>query len=501
MVDSNVPTPTPARPVERGDLAKLRATVAAYCTPEATALIERAYAFAAAAHAGKQRCSGDPYIIHPIGAAQQLAEMRLDATIIAAGLLHDVVEDAGIPIARVRERFGEDIAFLVDGVTKIGTVRLHGEQRYIENLRKMFVAMAQDIRVIIIKFCDRIHNLETLTYVPEHKRLRIAQESLEIHAPIANRLGMMEIKTQLEDLAFPFIAPDDAAWVNTLIAETYDERRAQCTALRTTLTELLTQGGIRIIGTSARMKGKYSLYKKLQLHERDITRIYDIVALRVIIEDITTCYAVLSAIHQHWKPVRGRIKDYIANPKMNGYHSIHTTVVTDDGAYVEFQIRTPQMHEEAEWGAAAAWRYHERGTYHAPNKQVAWVDSLIHWQRSVDDPHDFLAGLKTEVFRDRILLFTPRGDVIDLPEGATPLDFAYQIHTDVGNRTIGARVNGHAALHPLDRPLNSGDIVEIITDPKRKGPSQDWLHIVRTTHARSKIKEALRVQLRHHAAR
>lgn len=473
------------------------ATVRTYLPADDLALIAHAYAYAAAAHAGKLRYSGHPYIVHPVGTAQRLANMRVSAAMIAAGLLHDVIEDADRSAEDLRREFGREVASLVEGVTKTSTVRLHGEARYIENLRKMFVAMAKDIRVIIIKFCDRLHNLETIQYVPEKKRMRIARESLEIHAPIANRLGMYEIKAQLEDLAFPYAYPEDARWIASLITtlET-PSRRALCEQLRHTTARVLADAHVPVVSIEARMKHRYSLYQKLIRLDRDITKIYDHLALRIIVEHVADCYTVLSIVHQHWQPLPDRLKDYIAHPKPNGYQSLHTTVAVTNEDSVEFQIRTREMHEEAEWGAAASWRYHERGTYHPPEQQLRWVEELMQWQRRVKDPQDFLESLKHEVLQDRIMVLTPKGDVIDLPDGATPLDFAYAVHSDIGNHAIGARVNGNHALAALDRLLENGDRVEIIVDPKRAGPSPDWLSTVKTANARAKIREALRGSIR-----
>lgn len=491
-MDRSAP-PTPKQ--EHGSIDQLRAAVRAYCTPEECDLIERAYMYAAEAHTGKFRASGHAYIVHPLGTAQRLADRKLSASMVAAGLLHDVVEDAGKSIADIRQFFGKDVASLVEGVTKISRVRLQGQRRYIENLRKMFVAMAKDIRVIIIKFCDRLHNLDTLSCVPEPKRTRIARESIEVHAPIANRLGMSEFKTQLEDLAFPYVYTEEARWVESLLASTEETRRRTLTELPAQITAELERHRIAVLGIEGRLKPRYSLYQKLIEHNRDLSQIYDLIAFRIIVGSVADCYTVLGILHKRWKPLKGRIKDYIANPKPNGYQSLHTTVSTEDGEVVEFQIRTREMHEEAQWGAAAAWRYHERGPTKPTARQIRWVDEVVRWQRGIRDPQDFIEGVK-EVLRDRILVFTPKGDVIDLPEGATPLDFAYAIHSAIGNHAIGSRVNGSASLHPLDRPLQSGDIVEIIMDPKRKGPSPDWLSFVRTTRARSKIRDALRGTLR-----
>lgn len=465
-------------------------------SPEGVAIIEGAADFAVAAHQGQTRFSGLPYATHPLETARKLAAMRLPLNVITAGVLHDVHEDAGVSLEEIGRRFNADVAKLVAGVTKVGKVTYRGEQRYIENVRKMFIALADDVRVMFIKFADRMHNLEDLELVPEPKRNRIAREALEIYAPIANRLAMHEIKAQLEDLAFPYVYREEAAWIESLIATTYESKRSTCERLQRETAEELHQQQVTMHGIEGRMKPRFSLYQKLLRHNRDIEQIFDLVALRVIVEDIADCYAVLGILHRRWKPLKGRIKDYIANPKPNGYQSLHTTVTVDGDEVVEFQIRTRAMHEDAQWGAAAAWRYHERGATKPTARQLRWVEEFIRWQRSIKDPTDFIEGIKSEVLRDRILVFTPKGDVIELPEGATSLDFAYAIHTDIGNHTTGARVNGTTSLHPLEQPLRNGDMVEILTDPKRKGPSADWLSSVRTTHARSKIRDSLRGTLK-----
>jgi len=463
---------------------------------EGFAAVEAAADFAIAAHHGQQRISGLPYVTHVLETGRKLAAMRLTTDVVVAGILHDVYEDTGCSLEEIARRFNPDVAKLVAGVTKVGKVHYRGERRYIENVRKMFIALADDVRVMFIKFADRIHNLEDLGVVPEPKRERIAREALEVYAPIANRLGMNEIKAQLEDLAFPYVFPEDARWVESLVAATYDAKRRTCERLQRETREELGRHRVAMVGLEGRLKPRYSLYQKFLRHGRDVAQIYDIIALRVIAEDVATCYAVLGLIHQRWKPLKGRIKDYIAHPKPNGYQSLHTTVSTDDGEVVEFQICTRGMYEDAQWGAAAAWRYHERGILKPTARQLRWVEEFIRWQRSTQNPQDYLEGIRSEVLRDRILVFTPKGDVIELPEGATPLDFAYAIHTDIGNRATGARVNGSASLHPLDKPLRNGDMIEVIVDPKRKGPSADWLSFVHTTQARTKIRDALRGTLK-----
>ncbi|MFH1430491.1 MAG: RelA/SpoT family protein [Candidatus Uhrbacteria bacterium] len=458
--------------------------------------IERAANFAIEAHGDQRRLSGMPYVTHVLETGRKLAAMQLADDVIIAGILHDVHEDADVSLETIASMFNRDVAKLVAGVTKVGKVRYRGEERYVENLRKMFVALADDVRVMFIKFADRLHNLEDLEVVPEAKRRRIAREALEIYAPIANRLGMMEMKAQLEDSAFTYVNPEESQWIDSLISASYKSKRKLCNELTVQARAILDAHRIPYIATMSRMKSRYSLYQKLLKHQRDLSQIHDLVALRIVVPDIPDCYTALSALHRRWTPVHGRIKDYIANPKTNGYQSIHTTVLTDSGEIVEFQIRTEEMHEEAQWGAAAVWRYHEHGVFRPSEKQLQWVDELVEWQRSIQDPQDFISGLKLDVLCDRILVFTPKGDVIELPEGATPLDFAYAIHSEVGNTAMGARVNGNTALYPLDKPLTNGDLIEIICDPKRKGPSMDWLGVVRTTQARTKIKDALRSNAR-----
>lgn len=477
-------------------LAKLIETVQRHHPEENLDMIERAFAFAREAHEGQLRANGAPYFTHTYATALVLAEWRMPPVVVIAGLLHDVPEDTKHTIKDIMERFGHEVAAIVEGETKLSKLRYQGQERYVENIRKMFVAMTKDIRVIIVKFADRIDNLKTLGVRPREKQLRTAIETLEIYGPIANRLGMGEIKGQLEDLAFPFVHPEESAWVDSLVAATSDTKQVSCALFQKQITEELRSRHIPFLSIDGRMKHRYSLYLKLLRNERDISKIYDLIAVRVVVPDIATCYAVLGIIHQRWKPLKGRIKDYIANPKLNGYRSIHTTVFCEHGEIVEFQIRTQEMHEDAEWGAAAAWRYHERGTKTLPERQLRWVNELVRWQRSITDPKEFLEGLRLEVLRDRILVFTPKGDVIDLPEGATPIDLAYAIHSDIGNHATGARVNGATALYPLDKPLENGDMIEIIVDPKRKGPSSDWLTTVRTNNARGKIRDMLRGNLK-----
>ncbi|MFA6391576.1 MAG: RelA/SpoT family protein [Patescibacteria group bacterium] len=453
-------------------------------------MIRLAYDYAKEAHKGQKRRSGEDYIQHPLHTASNLVDMGLDEKIIIAGLLHDVPEDTDLTIEDIRKEFGKDIATLVAGITKLGKIKYRGMQRYVENLRKMFLAMAKDVRIILIKFADRMHNLETLDALPEEKRRRIAMETLEIYSPIANRLGMGEIKGMLEDLSFPHVLPEEYAW---LMKETKGRIVKQEKYLEEVIKEIkviLRKEGIESLSIHGRTKYLYSLYKKLLMKDKDFSKIYDLVALRIIVPTISDCYATLGIIHKYWKPLTGRIKDYIATPKPNGYQSLHTTVFCLNGKLVEFQIRTPEMHEFAEYGIAAHWHYSESGktkngrgiTIDSPN----WIKDLVTIQKESKDKTHFLEAIKVDIFQNRIFVFTPKGDVIDLPEDSTPVDFAFTIHTDVGIKCIGTRINEKIAS--LDTTLKSGDMVEIIIDKNRKKPSTDWLSFVKTNIAREKIR-------------
>ncbi len=461
-------------------------------------MVRLAFDFAADAHQGQKRLSGEPYITHPLRAAEILAEMKLPVTIIIAGLLHDVPEDTHVTLEDIRKNFGEDVACIVEGITKLGKIKYRGIDRYVENLRKMFVAMASDVRVVLVKFADRIHNLETLASVPPAKRLRIALESLEIYAPIANRLGMNEIKSRIEDLAFKYALPKEYEWVSGLATQAIRVKKGYIEKIKSEIEKDLRKAHIPYSEIQGRVKHIYSLYQKLLKYERDILKIHDFIALRVLVPNIGDCYAALGIIHQRWKPLPNRIKDYIAQPKPNGYQSLHTTVFCDGGEIVEFQIRTVQMHDEAERGIAAHWGYDEGGKQasKAAEKQLAWVKELAERQeriKSVDDYLDSLDSLKIDVFQNRIFVFTPQGDVIDLPEGATPVDFAYAIHTQIGNTCTGARINDHIVA--LDAALSSGDVCEIICDKNRKSPNPDWISFVKTGTARNHIRAGARSKL------
>ncbi len=459
-------------------------------------MLRLAYETAERAHRGQVRQSGEPYIAHSLAVADTLARLRLDEETVIAGLLHDVPEDTAVTIDEIRKDFGGTVASLVDGVTKLGTLKYRGMERYVENLRKMFIAMAQDIRVILIKFADRLHNLETLSHLPKpEKRYRIALESIEIYAPIANRLGMGEIKGQLEDLSFPYVNPDAFERTKRLVAERLGDVTGYIDELKEELSKELHARRIKPIDIHGRQKHIYSLYKKLRRPDisGDITKVHDLVAVRIILKDIEDCYAALGIIHGLWRPLPGRIKDYIAQPKPNGYQSIHTTVLGPKGRIVEIQVRDKRMHDDAEYGIAAHWHYDETGKKRDASSPVGtklgWVRELAEWQKELE-AEQYLEALKIDVFSNRIFCFTPKGDVIDLPEGASAIDFAFAVHSDLGDQITGARVNGK--FEPVATVLKSGDVVEVVIDRNRLRPNPDWLPFVKTSLAREKIKRAQR---------
>lgn len=456
-------------------------------------LIRRAYDFAEQAHRSNRRLSGEPYITHPLAVACILADLHLDQSTIVAGLLHDISEDTTVGLKEIERRFGSEVTKLVEGVTKLGKLKYRGLQRYVENLRKMFIAIAEDVRVILIKFADRIHNLETIQPLPREKQERIARESLEIYAPIANRLGIGEIRGRLEDLAFPVLYPKECRWVQSILPQRLPQLEETLNQVRVRLTEELANEKITIVDIHGRRKHLWSLYQKLLRPEysRDISKITDLIALRVVVTNVPDCYATLGVIHQLWKPLTGKIKDYIAQPKPNGYRSLHTTVFVPPGQQIEFQVRDIEMHSQAEFGVAAHWHYTETGKPNvgslAPSEKVAWIRELSEWKQEYQTDEQYLEALKIDVFSKRIFIFTPRGEVIDLPEASTTVDFAYAVHTDLGNSCVGAKING--TLASLDTVLKSGDVVEILTDKNRKHPNPDWLKFVKTHLARTKIRK------------
>ncbi|MFA5062342.1 MAG: RelA/SpoT family protein [Patescibacteria group bacterium] len=472
-------------------LDDLMETIKQFYRKEDLEIVRRAYDFAERAHAGQFRKSGEPYIVHPLSAALLLTAMRIDANIIAAALLHDVPEDTSVTLEEIEKNFGHDITSMVKGITKLGKLKYRGVERYIENLRKMFVAMAEDIRVMIIKFADRVTNLATLDALPPKKRYRIALESLEIYAPIANRLGIGEFKSLLEDLSFPYVYPKEFEKTKALRDGLISEQETYLENVMDIMRKELKNSGIKLSDVHGREKTLYSLYQKIMAKGgwEQIDKVHDVVAIRIIVADVGDCYATLGIIHKLWRPLKGRIKDYISQPKPNGYKSLHTTVFCVDGRIVEFQIRDTTMHEEAEYGIAAHWHYDENRS-HSQAKDIFWAQELAGIQKNILEKMSDIDELKLDFFKNRIFVFTPQGDVIDLPEDATPIDFAYHIHTDIGNKCNGAKVNDQ--LVSLDTSLKSGDVVEIVMDKNRKGPSQDWLKTVKTHLAKSRIKASLK---------
>ncbi len=451
-------------------------------------LLRLAYDFASKAHEGQKRMNGEPYIQHSLHTAYTLAQIKADLNTIIAGILHDVPEDTDYTLEDVEKNFGKEIASLVKGITKLSKVKYRGIDRYNESLRKMFLAMAKDLRVILIKFADRLHNLRTLDALPRNKQLRIAGETLEIYAPIAGLLGVWRLKWQMEDLCFKYLYPDEYKELEYKYeVEKKIERTQYIQKVKNTLGKKLKAENIEY-KIQGRFKHLYSIYQKMQRKDRKFDEIHDVFALRVIVPTIADCYKTLGIIHSIWKPKSSRIKDYIATPKPNGYRSLHTTVFGPEGKLTEFQIRTPEMHEEALYGIAAHWYYKQKGNSEPPTQQPKWVQEILKIQKEAENSQDFIKKVKFDLFQDRIFVFTPKGDVLDLPEESTPIDFAYAIHTEIGNKAIGALVNNKMAS--LDQKLLNGDMVEIIVDKNRKGPNRDWLKFVKTRRAREKIKQA-----------
>ena len=457
-------------------------------------LIRRAYLFAREAHADQTRASGEPYISHSVAVAMILAELRLDAVTIAAALLHDVPEDTTHTIEEIRSKFGSEVAGLVDGVTKLGRIEWKSrEERQAENLRKMFLAMANDIRIILIKLADRVHNMRTIEYLPEWKQKRTAAETLEIYAPLTERLGIGSIKRELEDRAFAVLEPEASREISGQIERSRQDQEALLARVVETLYHELNRAGIRVDRSqiTGRPKHVYSIYQKMQRPKyqgQGVGRIYDRLAIRVVVNDVRECYETLGVAHALWKPIPGEVDDYIANPKTSGYQSLHTAVICE-GQPLEIQIRTAQMHHAAEHGIAAHWRYKEGGRKSDPGfeQKLSWLRQLLEWHQELRDPREFVHSVKLDLFQNEVFVFTPRGDVIDLPAGATPIDFAFRIHTDVGYHTVGAKVNGR--LVPLSHRLQSGDIVEVSTNKNSAGPSRDWLAFAQTSNARTKIRQ------------
>ncbi len=459
------------------------------------ALVEKAYVFAKSAHDGQKRNSGEPYFIHVFETAKTLARIGMDTKTIVAGMLHDVLEDTDTTEETLRAEFGDEIVNLVNGVTKLGKVKYSGHERHVESLRKFFMAMANDLRILIIKLADRLHNVQTLEYVREDKQRRIAIETIEIHARLADRIGMGKLKGELEDAAFPFAYPAEYAELETMIKTQTLNNAKELQGVSEELKKELEEQKIKTLEISERAKHKYSLWCKLKRYNMDIEKIYDLVALRVIVRDVEDCYRVLGIVHGLWRPLPGRIKDYIANPKPNGYRSLHTTVFTGNGGIVEIQIRTQEMHEEAAYGIAAHFVYKELGrkskkhSLEVPSKKLEWINQLKELQKIVNEPAKFLEHLKMDLFHDRIFVFTPKGDVIDLPEDSSVIDFAYAIHSDIGNHAQNAKIDGKAVS--IYTKLKNNDMVEIQTG-KNINPSSKWLDHAKTTMAKKHINAYLK---------
>lgn len=454
-------------------------------------LLRRAYLFSAREHRGQVRKSGEPYLVHPLEVANILAELKLDPICVATGLLHDIVEDTSTSVQDIEDYFGEEIAHLVEGLTKISKLDHSSyEERQALSVRKMLLAMVDDVRVVLVKLADRLHNMRTLEYLPEEKRRRIAQETLDVYAPIAHRLGMSRVRGELEDLSFKHLEPEQYQ----KLKESVESRRARLDAfledIEGRIANLMSTSGIRVLHTEGRIKRLYSIYNKLKRQHITIDQVYDLVAIRIITESVKDCYAALGVIHTAWRPIPGRFKDWLAIPRENFYRSLHTSVIGDGGQSFEVQIRTEDMHLIAEEGIAAHWKYKEgrRGTHTDEDEAFLWLKRLVEWQQEVKDSREFLDSLKLDLYPNEVYCFTPKGKVIELPRGATPVDFAFSIHTEVGLTCSGAKVNGR--IVPLRYQLRNGDMVEVLTSPAAH-PSRDWMNFVKTSRARSKVRHYL----------
>jgi guanosine-3',5'-bis(diphosphate) 3'-pyrophosphohydrolase len=457
-------------------------------------MVQKAYERAAKAHQGQRRLSGEEYVNHPLEVAAILADLELDAETLEAALLHDTVEDTALTAEEVRQEFGPEVARLVEGVTKLGRISIRSDQQQqAENIRKMMVAMAEDLRVVLIKLADRLHNMRTLDPLPEVKRRKISRETLDIYAPLAHRLGIGQIKWELEDLAFRNLEPEAYEDVTKRIARKRHERETLVSDLREILARELAGVGIKA-DITGRPKHIYSVWQKMTRENKAFTEIYDLSAIRVLVDTVRDCYGVLGVVHSLWKPVPGRFKDYVAMPKSNGYQSLHTTVITHTGEPIEIQIRTQEMHRVAEFGVAAHWTYKEGGKDASFDQKLSWLRSLLEWQSEVGDAESFLDTVKVDLFQDEVYVFTPKGDVLNLPADSTPVDFAYRIHTEVGHRCIGAKVNGR--MVPLDYELHNGEIVDILTSKGPHGPSRDWLNFVKSASAKERIRKWFKSQRR-----
>src|SRR5246500_3083652 len=495
----STPLEPPAEPdILTAKFAELLATIGKNRPSDDIGVIRKAWEFCVQHHSGQLRASGEPYVLHPLEVAQVLAEMKLDATAIAAGLLHDAVEDTPVTTEDITEQFGEQVARIVEGVTKIDKIQFaNREDRQAENVRKMLLAMVSDVRVVLIKLADRLHNMRTLQHLRVERQQAIARETLDIYAPLAHRLGMGKVRGELEDLSFRYVDTVSFEKVQTAIDERRKEGEDFLEEVERTLQEKLKEHNIDA-RVEWRLKPLYSIYQKLQKQRSSVDQVYDLLAVRVITKSVQDCYAIFGLIHSIWRPVPGRIKDFIAMPRPNLYQSLHTTVMGSGGHQFEVQIRTDEMHRIAEEGIAAHWKYKDSGSpISARDEQrLAWVRQLVEWQRDMTDPNEFLSTLKIDLYPEEVYTFTPKGKVVVLPKDATPLDFAYSIHTEVGNTCVGAKVNGR--LVPLRSKLRNGDIVEVITQNGHT-PSRDWLTFVKSSRARNKIKHWLNEHQRERA--
>ena len=468
--------------------AELIAKVKSYNPQLDEKLLTKAYELAKKYHVAQYRKSGEPFISHPLEVAKILAEIELDQTSIIAAILHDLIEDTEFTYEKVKKEFGATVADIINGVTKLAKIVFSSrEERQVENLRKMIIAMSEDVRIILIKLADRLHNMRTLSSVSKEKRQLKAMETLEVYAPLAHRLGIYQIKSELEDLSFAALYPKQYAKIKEMVIERIKMRKDIMDEAINVIAQKLKEVQIQA-DISGREKTYYSIYNKITQQNRSFDDIYDLLALRIIVEDVKSCYAALGIIHSIWKPVPGRFKDYIANPKFNMYQSLHTTVISSKGDPLEIQIRTFEMHKFAEYGIAAHYKYKEGILKPTEfDKRIAWIRQLLDWQKELKDPQEYMESLKMDLFAEEIFVFTPKGRVVNLPRGATPIDFAYQIHTDIGHNCIGAKVDG--SMVPLESTLENGNIVEVTVSKTPKGPSRDWLGIVKTTSARNKIKQ------------
>lgn len=474
-------------------LLELCRRVDGYAPQGDVGIVERAYAFAQDAHGQQRRASGEPYMTHPLAVASILAELELDPVTLTAAMLHDVVEDTPVTLEAIREAFGEEVAFLVEGVTKLSRITVATQEEVqAESIRKMFLAMARDIRVILIKLADRLHNMRTIRALGPEAQVRNARETMELYAPLAHRLGIFRVKGELEDLALQVLEPERYHDLALRVAQGQRAREAEMGQTMIQLEQALAEHHI-VAKIKGREKNLYSIYRKMYVKGKDFDQIYDLMAVRVLVETVRDCYGALGVVHALWRPLPGRFKDFIATPKPNLYQSLHSTVLGPGGDPVEIQIRTWEMHRTAEYGIAAHWKYKE-GRTHRDDDKFGWLRQMLEWQRELKDPREFMESLKIDLYEDQVFVFTPKGQVIDLVRGSTPVDFAYRVHTDIGHRCVGAKVNGR--LQPLDTALKNGDIVEILTSKNSPGPSADWLSFVQSSGAKHRIRQWFKVRNR-----